>query len=430
MDNKINFYGYEIGVLLEKSDEEFDFYSQNNKSLDYGFYNEDNGFFLEKDYKENLKYIRNYVEDGVNGTYGIISFQGRIKIVGEEYDNISKGEYSLEDMNFDFFKDLAGIEYSICKKDGRIIEYFLEDEIKKTMAKKIEKDISINELNVVDRVKYALKPKGITTLNKILKTPLKEIESIDKLGQRSFSSIRSELNRICHKMMFEKELKLSDVMDKLDGYSTETVDYDKELILQGIEKGIVTFISSPNDGCIVCKIGEYWFYFIGSEYEHLEPDEVLETFTKDELAEMVFNAISNSIDENERYYYISVLHEMKIEEKSKVPPFDSKHYGKIIQDMVKVAKASDNHTWFLEVDEFLDGTYTQEDLNELYRDLHSIKESGIDNIDSIVEMCDSWKEAEEWNKPVATFHGAYLDLFQQENVQRIDEELELDDLEK
>ena len=61
MDNKINFYGFETGVLLEKLDKEFDHYACNNKELNYGFYNENNGFFLEKDYKENLKYIRDYV---------------------------------------------------------------------------------------------------------------------------------------------------------------------------------------------------------------------------------------------------------------------------------------------------------------------------------------------------------------------------------
>ena len=55
MDNKINFYGFETGVLLEKLDKEFDHYACNNKELNYGFYNENNGFFLEKDYKENLK---------------------------------------------------------------------------------------------------------------------------------------------------------------------------------------------------------------------------------------------------------------------------------------------------------------------------------------------------------------------------------------
>ena len=29
-----------------------------------------------------------------------------------------------------------------------------------------------------------------------------------------------------------------------------------------------------NDDCIACQIGEFWFYFIGSEDEDLTPNEV------------------------------------------------------------------------------------------------------------------------------------------------------------
>lgn len=91
--------------------------------------------------------------------------------------------------------------------------------------------------------------------------------------------------------------------------------------------------------------------------------------------------------------------------------------------MVKVAKASDNHTWFLEPEEFLDKTYAQEDLDELSRDLQSIKEAGVHDMYSIVEMWDDWKEADEHGEPVATFHGAFLDLFAKEKSQSIDKNL-------
>lgn len=223
MDNKINFYGYEMGVLLEKSDEEFDFYSQNNKVLDYGFYNEDNGFFLEKDYQENLKYIRNYVEDGVNGTYGIISFQRRIEIGSEEYDDILKGEYSIDNMKFDFFKDLASIEYSICKKDNKIIEYFLEDEIKKLVASKIGKDCLVDTLHITERAKYCLKASGITTLKGLLETPLYDMKNLKNIGKKGYPSIRGELNRICYEIQFNKEqdrinkfIEIEEEMDEIE----------------------------------------------------------------------------------------------------------------------------------------------------------------------------------------------------------------------
>lgn len=53
----------------------------------------------------------------------------------------------------------------------------------------------------------------------------------------------------------------------------------KEMISRGIDIGIITFTNSPDDGSVVCKIGEYWFYFCGtfemSEYGTIEPLEDL-----------------------------------------------------------------------------------------------------------------------------------------------------------
>lgn len=110
------------------------------------------------------------------------------------------------------------------------------------------------------------------------------------------------------------------------------------------------------------------------------------------------------------------------------PTFSPNNYGKIIRDMVKLANESFNHTWFLEIDDFIDGKYTQDDLDELYCDLQSIKESGVDEMDTIVEMFDNWKDAEETGDPVATFYGAFLHLFQYENDKDLDEDL--DEIEK
>lgn len=58
----------------------------------------------------------------------------------------------------------------------------------------------------------------------------------------------------------------------------------------------------------------------------------------------------------------------------------------------------------------------EEDLDELSRDLQSIKEAGVHDMYSIVEMWDDWKEADEHGEPVATFHGAFLDLFAKERL--------------
>lgn len=72
----------------------------------------------------------------------------------------------------------------------------------------------------------------------------------------------------------------------------------KEMIIKGLSDGTVRLIQNPNDDCISCEIGEYWFYFIASEYEEEIPDVIFETFTKEELANMIVSAMSE-LDENE-----------------------------------------------------------------------------------------------------------------------------------
>lgn len=79
----------------------------------------------------------------------------------------------------------------------------------------------------------------------------------------------------------------------------------KEMIFKGLCDGTVKIISNPNDDCIACQIGEFWFYFIGSEDEALTPDEVYESYTKEQLAEMIYSTLQdmekNEFDEVEYY---------------------------------------------------------------------------------------------------------------------------------
>lgn len=77
----------------------------------------------------------------------------------------------------------------------------------------------------------------------------------------------------------------------------------KEMIFKGLCDGIVKIISNPNDDCIVCQIGEFWLYFIGRKDEDLTLDEVYESFTKEQLAEMIYSTLQdmkkNEFDEVE-----------------------------------------------------------------------------------------------------------------------------------
>ena len=125
MDNIINdkyeAYQFEVGVLLDKDDPEYECY---NEVWDYknGYYNENWGF--TKKYDEALEFIDNYVKNGNNNTYGIISF---IKVTEEEFNSIYNGSSEIIDMDY----DLGNVICSKYKnKDNEIIENFIDKNTK------------------------------------------------------------------------------------------------------------------------------------------------------------------------------------------------------------------------------------------------------------------------------------------------------------
>lgn len=112
---------------------------------------------------------------------------------------------------------------AICKKDGKLVENFLEDEIKKLVASKIEKDCPVDMLHLTDRAKYCLKASGITTLKGLLKTPLYDMKNLKNIGKKGYPSIRGELNRICYDIQFNKEqdrinkfIEIEEEMDEIE----------------------------------------------------------------------------------------------------------------------------------------------------------------------------------------------------------------------
>ena len=77
-------------------------------------------------------------------------------------------------------------------------------------------------------------------------------------------------------------------------------------IVNGLWDGTVKLISNPNDGCLACQIGEYWFYFIGSEDENLKPEEVRHTYDVFTIAQMILEAMID-LDDDEYTYYCDML---------------------------------------------------------------------------------------------------------------------------
>ena len=77
-------------------------------------------------------------------------------------------------------------------------------------------------------------------------------------------------------------------------------------IVNGLWNGTVRLISSPNDNCLACEIGEHWFYFIGYEDENLKPEEVRFNYDVFTVAQMILEAIID-LDDDEYTYYCDIL---------------------------------------------------------------------------------------------------------------------------
>ena len=108
-------YLLDVGVLLSKEDEEFDFYSQayNGK---YGFYDE--GQCYESNEMTAIVNARQYVEDGVENTYAIVSNTWLPNDFDFEEGCVEDETYKMED-----------VIYSAAKINGEIVEDFLSKDI-------------------------------------------------------------------------------------------------------------------------------------------------------------------------------------------------------------------------------------------------------------------------------------------------------------
>lgn len=93
----------------------------------------------------------------------------------------------------------------------------------------------------------------------------------------------------------------------------------KEMLQKGFETGVVT-IEDYYNGCIAlcCKIGEYAFYFIGSEDENLSTEEYWKSYTMEMTINMLYDilktkdtALDNGIYKDEYNYYVAVLKEIQ-----------------------------------------------------------------------------------------------------------------------
>ena len=88
----------------------------------------------------------------------------------------------------------------------------------------------------------------------------------------------------------------------------------EKIIENGIEKGIIRFITDPNmESGTVCSIGDNWFYFGGETAERMSPDQyATEVFLKDKvnsIMEVLNDFVKDETFHEEYDYYDYFLHE-------------------------------------------------------------------------------------------------------------------------
>lgn len=88
----------------------------------------------------------------------------------------------------------------------------------------------------------------------------------------------------------------------------------KDMVESGIDKGIICFGVDPNAmSGTVCRIGNHWFYFGGSEAERYNPKEYLKNTPKSDVAREILETLNEfgttEVFKDEYAYYESVLTE-------------------------------------------------------------------------------------------------------------------------
>lgn len=76
----------------------------------------------------------------------------------------------------------------------------------------------------------------------------------------------------------------------------------KKLIKQSLENGTIEFIRCPDaDEEIVCKIGEYWFYFCGTFDGYSDPKEYVKNSSKTKIIDDIWTSL-RGMYEDARYF--------------------------------------------------------------------------------------------------------------------------------
>lgn len=89
---------------------------------------------------------------------------------------------------------------------------------------------------------------------------------------------------------------------------------------------------------------------------------------------------------------------------------DERMFGAIIRSMLDIARNSENHTWFLEKEDFTSGEFTANDWQRFLGDVAWMaSQHPALHIGSVIEVpAPDWRDANDY---AAAFYGDFLYLF-------------------
>lgn len=134
-------------------------------------------------------------------------------------------------------------------------------------------------------------------------------------GQRVSGYLRVALGEIGHANRHSIAYKTVDwLCSSIDGRLNEKLQemevgkdaadvppLDKQMIAEGLNKGIVRLINSPHGDGVVCSIGEYWFYFGGFETASCAVEEYRNNVPLDNIVNKICSTL-NEFSQDEGYY--------------------------------------------------------------------------------------------------------------------------------
>ena len=112
-------YCLDVGVLLSPEDKYFECYKAYDNDK-YGFHDENQIAYLAKEKDDAILYGKAYVENGVDGTYAVLTDQGKC-------ENGNDGDFDDGCVEGFEYKH-KNIIYSVAKINGRIVENFLNED--------------------------------------------------------------------------------------------------------------------------------------------------------------------------------------------------------------------------------------------------------------------------------------------------------------